>query len=88
MAPFGHIILLGLTTEPLHLPYFPVVVRELSIHGACSSTPAEFDAMLEFAAKKDVRPIMEEFSRTEEGVKGAIGKLDDERVRYRAVLVN
>jgi D-arabinose 1-dehydrogenase-like Zn-dependent alcohol dehydrogenase len=87
MAPFGHIILLGLTSEPLNLPYFPIIVKELSVHGACSSKPSEFEAMLEFASKQNVRPIVEEFPLTEEGAAKAISKLNDGSIRYRAVLV-
>ncbi|KAH7088686.1 chaperonin 10-like protein [Paraphoma chrysanthemicola] len=87
MAPFGHIILLGLTTEPLHVPYFPFILKEISIHGALSSTPTEFDAMLDFAAKFDVKAVVEEFPMTEEGAAKAIGKLNDGSIRYRAVLV-
>jgi hypothetical protein len=30
------------------LPYLPVIVKEISVHGACSSLLGEFDAMLEF----------------------------------------
>jgi hypothetical protein len=30
------------------LPYLPVIVKEISVHGAYSSLPGEFDAMLEF----------------------------------------
>jgi len=87
MAPFGHILLLGITNEPLHMPYYPVLGKELSIHGACTSKPSEFDAMLDFASKNGVRPIVEEFPMTEDGAVNAISKLNDGSIRYRAVLV-
>jgi D-arabinose 1-dehydrogenase-like Zn-dependent alcohol dehydrogenase len=88
MAPFSHIILLGLTTEPLNLPYLSIMLKEISIHGALSSTPKEFDAMLEFASKHDVRPVVEEFPMTEEGAAAAFTKLQDGSIRYRGVLVS
>lgn len=87
MAPFGHVLLLGITNEPLHMPYLPVLGKELSIHGACTSRPSDFDAMLGFASKEGVRPIVEEFPMTEGGAAKAIAKLNDGSIRYRAVLV-
>ncbi|ORY09307.1 chaperonin 10-like protein [Clohesyomyces aquaticus] len=88
MEPFGQVILLGLTTEPLNLPYLPIMLKEISIHGALTSTPEEFDAMLEFASKHKIRPIIEEFPMTEEGAAAAIAKLNDGSIRYRGVLVS
>jgi D-arabinose 1-dehydrogenase-like Zn-dependent alcohol dehydrogenase len=88
MAPFGHIILLGLTSEPLTLPYLPLMLKEISIHGALSSKPSEFDAMLEFASRHNIAPIIEEFPMTEEGAARAIAKLKDGSIRYRGVLVS
>lgn len=64
------------------------MLKEISIHGALSSTPSEFDAMLEFASKHDVKPIVEEFPMTEEGAATAIAKLKDGSIRYRGVLVS
>lgn len=87
MAPFGQILLLGITTEPLHMPYLSVLGKEISIHGACTSKPSEFDAMIDFASKQGVRPIVEEFPMTEEGAAKAVSKLSDGSIRYRAVLV-
>lgn len=87
MAPFGHIILLGLMSGPLNMPYSPVLLKELSIHGALSSSPEGFDDMLEFASKHNILPLVEEFPMTEEGVAKAIAKLNDGSIRYRGVLV-
>lgn len=86
MAPFGHILLLGITFDPLVFPYMTVLGKELNIHGACTSKPSEFDAMLEFASKNGVKPIVEKFPMTEDGAAKAIAKLKDGSIRYRAVL--
>jgi D-arabinose 1-dehydrogenase-like Zn-dependent alcohol dehydrogenase len=87
MAPLSHIILLGLTSEPLDIPYVPLMYKEVSIHGAVSSKPEEIDAMLDFASKYGVRPIIEEFPMSEEGAAKAVEKLNDGSIRYRGVLV-
>jgi D-arabinose 1-dehydrogenase-like Zn-dependent alcohol dehydrogenase len=87
MAPQSHIIMLGLTPDPLEIPFLPFILKEISIHGALTSKPQEFEAMLEFSSKNDVRPIIEEFPMTEEGVAKAVAKLNDGSIRYRGVLV-
>jgi D-arabinose 1-dehydrogenase-like Zn-dependent alcohol dehydrogenase len=64
------------------------MLKEISIHGALSSKPSEFDAMLEFASGHNVRPVVEEFPMTEEGAAAAITKLNNGSIRYRGVLVS
>ncbi|KAF2099673.1 GroES-like protein [Rhizodiscina lignyota] len=86
MNPFGDVILLGLTTEDLVIPYFPLMLREISIHGSLSSKPKQIDEMLAFASEHGVRPIVEEFPMTEEGAAQAIDKLVSGTIRYRGVL--
>jgi D-arabinose 1-dehydrogenase-like Zn-dependent alcohol dehydrogenase len=88
MAPFGHIILLGLTTEPLVLPYSVIMTKEINIHGALSSKPNDIDMMLKFASEHNVRPMIEEFPMTEEGAAAAIAKLNNGSIRYRGILVS
>jgi D-arabinose 1-dehydrogenase-like Zn-dependent alcohol dehydrogenase len=88
MAPFGHIILLGFTSEPLNMPFLPIMLKEISIHGALTSKPHEFDAMLEFASRNGIVPTIEEFSLTEDGAAAAIARLKDGSIRYRGVLVS
>jgi len=42
--------------------------------------------MLEFAARHGIRPMIEEFPMTVEGITEAMGKLEGGKLRYRAVL--
>jgi D-arabinose 1-dehydrogenase-like Zn-dependent alcohol dehydrogenase len=42
--------------------------------------------MLKFASENGVRPIVEEFPMTEDGVAQAIEKLVSGKIRYRGVL--
>lgn len=42
--------------------------------------------MLDFAARHQIRPMIEEYPMTEKGIKEAMEKLDAGNVRYRAVL--
>jgi len=82
----AHIILMGFSPEPFTLPFWQFMLKEISVHGALTSTPEEFAGMLKFAAEHDVKPIVEEFPMTVEGVEQAVDKLMSGKIRYRGVL--
>jgi D-arabinose 1-dehydrogenase-like Zn-dependent alcohol dehydrogenase len=42
--------------------------------------------VLEFAAKHNIKPLVEEFPMSAEGLKQAFAALDSGKIRYRAVL--
>ena len=44
--------------------------------------------MLDFSARTGVRPLVEEFPMTVDGITEAFSKLDSGKLRYRAVLTN
>lgn len=86
MKQFSQIVLLDVTTEPLNIPHLPFLLQELSFHGSVSSTYAEVQETLEFAARNGVKPLLEEFPMSEEGIAAAIDRLASGRIRYRGVL--
>jgi D-arabinose 1-dehydrogenase-like Zn-dependent alcohol dehydrogenase len=86
MAPQSHIILCTLTTDDMVVPFLPFMLKEISIHAMLTATAEQVDVMLNFAAEKGVKPIIEEFPMTEDGVKVAVGKLVSGKIRYRGVL--
>jgi D-arabinose 1-dehydrogenase-like Zn-dependent alcohol dehydrogenase len=86
MAPQSHIVLCTLTPDDMVVPFLPFMLKELSIHSMLTATPDQVDVMLNFAADKGVKPIVEEFPMTEDGVKAAVGKLVSGKIRYRGVL--
>jgi D-arabinose 1-dehydrogenase-like Zn-dependent alcohol dehydrogenase len=57
------------------------------IVGSGVASPGTQKAMLEFAAKKGIKPQVEKFPLTKEGVVDAMAKLRDGKMRYRGVLV-
>lgn len=86
MAPFGHIYPLTIAEGKLDFPYLPLVVKELSIHGSCSSSLEEVDKMLKFIVKHGIKPTVETFPMSVDGITKAIEKLESGRIRYRGVL--
>ncbi|PON23364.1 hypothetical protein TGAM01_v207891 [Trichoderma gamsii] len=86
MAPFGHIYPLTISSGNLEFPYMAMIGKELSIHGSCSSTPDEVQTMLQFAVKHDIKPSIERFPMTAEGITNAFERLEGGKLRYRGVL--
>ncbi len=50
--------------------------------------PSFSEAMLAFAARNQVNPIIEKFPLTKAGVEEAVERLQSGRMRYRGVLTN
>ena len=86
MNPHSHILCCGLTQDDLVLPFWDFMIKQVSVHGCLAATPDQINQMLAFAADKGVKPIVEEFPMTEEGVAEAIGKLVSGKMRYRGIL--
>jgi D-arabinose 1-dehydrogenase-like Zn-dependent alcohol dehydrogenase len=87
MAPGGTIYPLGVSEGNLVMPYIPLVLTPLRIQGSLVSARGIHREMLEFAAFHGIKPIIQKFPMTVEGIEEAFGKLDDGSMRYRGVLV-
>jgi len=87
MKPFGKIFPLTISEEDLVIPFLPFLVKELAFVGSCASTPDSVEQMLKFAAEKGIKPVLEEFDMTVEGINAALKRLGDGKMRYRGVLV-
>jgi len=86
MKPFGKIYPLTVSTEDLVIPFNIFLLKELSFVGSCTSTPDSVDKMLDFAAEHGVKPILEEYPMSTEGINTALKKLQEGGMRYRGVL--
>jgi D-arabinose 1-dehydrogenase-like Zn-dependent alcohol dehydrogenase len=87
MAPFGQIYPLTIQFgTPFTFPYEVLILKELSIRGSCSASMAEIQKMLDFVVAHNIRPAVQKFPMSVEGITEALKKLDAGEVRYRAVL--
>jgi D-arabinose 1-dehydrogenase-like Zn-dependent alcohol dehydrogenase len=70
MAPFGHIYVQYslLRTEGLSFLTSCFFVKELSIHGSCSSSSEEIKKMLSFIVDHKIKPKVEKFPISAEGI--------------------
>lgn len=87
MAPGGTIYPLTVSSGDLSLPYTPIISQELKIQGSIVAARNVHREMLAFAAHHQIRPIIETFPMTVEGIEESFKRLADGKMRYRGVLV-
>lgn len=87
IAPGGTIYPLSVSEGDLTMPYMPIVATPLRIQGSLVAARGVHRDMLEFAALHGIRPVVQRFPMTVEGIETAFGKLADGSIRYRGVLV-
>jgi D-arabinose 1-dehydrogenase-like Zn-dependent alcohol dehydrogenase len=87
MAPRGTIIPLTVSSDDLTIPYMPIIDKELRIQGSLVAARSVHKEMLAFAAQHNIRPIIEQFPMTLEGIEKGMKKLQDGKMRYRGVIV-
>lgn len=87
MAPGGTIYPLSVSSEDLKMPYMPIISYELKVQGSLVAARQVHREMLAFAALHQIRPVIETFPLTREGIEESMEKLDQGKMRYRAVLV-
>jgi D-arabinose 1-dehydrogenase-like Zn-dependent alcohol dehydrogenase len=87
MAPSGSIYPLSVSNDDFTIPYMPVLASELKIQGSLVAAREVHREMLRFAAIHQIRPIIEQFPMTVDGITEAMKKLEEGGMRYRGVLV-
>lgn len=80
----GSAFFVGVQSQPVSLPVFPLIAGRKSIDGSNIGNRHEIEEMLKFAAENNVKPQIEVFPMQE--INAALEKLRKNQVRYRAVL--
>jgi D-arabinose 1-dehydrogenase-like Zn-dependent alcohol dehydrogenase len=70
-----------------NIPFFSLLLKGVSIIFATTGPRDQISKMLEFAALHGVKPVVEKFPLTKEGIDASLKKLEDGKMRYRGVLV-
>ena len=86
LRPYGNMHFCGVPSEDLKFNVMPFIFGRLTLSGNPVGGKADMRQMLDFAAKNDVKPIVEEFTHTQAAE--ALKKVRDGSVRFRAVLKN
>jgi uncharacterized zinc-type alcohol dehydrogenase-like protein len=84
LAPRGRLHFVGATTDPLDLGAFPMIMGQRSVSGSPVGSPAVIAQMLEFAARHDIKPVIETYPFDQ--VNEALDRLRSGKARYRIVL--
>ncbi|KAF2861341.1 GroES-like protein [Piedraia hortae CBS 480.64] len=87
LAPLATIHPLSVDNKNFEFPYMSLVGNGLRIQGSIVAARCSHRRMLEFAALHGIKPVVETFPMTEEGIKEAVEKLEKGQMRYRGVLV-
>jgi D-arabinose 1-dehydrogenase-like Zn-dependent alcohol dehydrogenase len=86
LATRSNVFPLTISTDDIRINALTLVDREITIQGLCASTMVQVGEMLQFAARHGIRPMIEKFPMTLEGINQAMEKLSAGELRYRAVL--
>lgn len=87
LAPGAIIFPLSVESGDLVVPYMPLLLAGLRIQGSIVANRATHQRMLEFAARHQIKPLVNKFPMTVQGIEDAMKTLDDGKMRYRGVLV-
>lgn len=68
------------------MPALPLVIGGYQVIGSAGAHPQSIKEMLRFAARHEIKPTIEKYPMTKQGVEEALSKLREGRVRYRGVL--
>lgn len=85
LAPRGKLIVVGVTTDPIHLSAVPLVFGGRSVHGSLTGAPIDSEDTLAFSLLQNVRPMIETFPL--ERAAEAHARMMEGKARFRAVLV-
>jgi len=86
LAPKGRLHVVGAVPNPLPVPAFSLLVAQRSVSGSPSGSPAAVARMLDFAARHNIAPVVEEFPMSQ--ANQALAHLEAGKARYRIVLKN
>jgi uncharacterized zinc-type alcohol dehydrogenase-like protein len=83
LRPQGRLVVVGLPESDLKIPPVPLL-PERSVSGSLAGSPSDIARMLDFAARKGVRPMVEVFAMKD--VNAAVDHVRSGKARFRAVL--
>jgi uncharacterized zinc-type alcohol dehydrogenase-like protein len=86
MRPYGILHFVGVPERVENFSVMPLLFQRLTLSSSPIGSSQQMRSMLDFAAKHDIKPIIEEF--THRTANEAIEKIRDGSIRFRAVLKN
>ncbi|GJC77253.1 putative formaldehyde dehydrogenase AdhA [Colletotrichum liriopes] len=87
LSPGATVFPLTIAMGDFSIPYQALISMGLRVQGAMVASRVVQKRMLDFAARNNVKPVVETFPMSREGITEAFAKLVNGKMRYRAVLV-
>jgi len=87
LEPRGIVYPTTVSEKDLVLPYVPFLHRGIRVQGNLPCSRGTHVKMLRFAALHGIQPIIEEFPMSVKGIEDAMVRLNQGKMRYRAVIV-
>ncbi|KAL2060707.1 hypothetical protein VTL71DRAFT_9348 [Oculimacula yallundae] len=87
IARGGNIVALSAPIAPIELPSFPFFFETYNFKSSLVASRGTHADMLAFAARMDIRPVIEKFEFSQKGFEEAMEKMKNGKMRYRGVLV-
>jgi uncharacterized zinc-type alcohol dehydrogenase-like protein len=84
LAPRGRFHTVGAVLDPMPIGAFPLIMGQRSVSGSPLGSPATTAKMLDFCARHEIAPLVEEFPLSEANT--ALDRLRHGDPRYRVVL--
>ncbi|KAK4991791.1 hypothetical protein LTR66_004788 [Elasticomyces elasticus] len=69
------------------IPYMPLLSNGIRVQGSIVASRYIHQRMLQFAALHQIKPVLQEFPMTVDGIEDAMSRLNKGEIRYRAVLI-
>jgi uncharacterized zinc-type alcohol dehydrogenase-like protein len=85
LRPQGRLVFVGIPSSPVPLAVFGLLA-EKSISGGMCGSPSNTARMLDFAARKGIKPVTEQFAMKD--VNEALDHVRGGKARFRVVLSN
>jgi D-arabinose 1-dehydrogenase-like Zn-dependent alcohol dehydrogenase len=87
LAMAGNVCPLTVDSGKTPIPLAATIFGGVNILGAKICNRNEYDDMFRFAVRHGIRPAIQEYPMTEEGLNGAVKALKEGKAHYRAVAV-
>ena len=86
-AAAGKIYPMTISFDSSPVPMLPLTVNGITIQGTAEAPHIQIDKILEFALRHGIKPIIQTWPMTRDGVEEAMEALRAGKTRYRGVLV-
>ncbi|GAB7358763.1 hypothetical protein MBLNU230_g3990t1 [Neophaeotheca triangularis] len=87
LAPKATVHPLSVAGGDFSIPYMPLILQGIAIQGSVVAPRHLHNKMIQFSAQHGIKPVIQKYPMTEQGITQAMDDLDGGKVHFRAVLI-